>query len=147
MPSATFRIRSLAAGSALVENVLGSVAPVNGPLILGQSFLARFRSWSIDNVMHALVLGPKRPEPDTGNVAGTVGIDIQDDKVLTIVRMSKDYLFVAQIREAPQVVRRCNELPSVGMDFVPGPHKEGLATQAPFIRQILPSCARYLSRL
>jgi predicted aspartyl protease len=55
-PSRTFRIRSLKVGDRGVENVMGSVASVRGELLLGQSFLRRFRSWSIDNTKHALVL-------------------------------------------------------------------------------------------
>lgn len=53
--SRTFRIRSLTVGDRIVENVIGSVAP-KGVLLLGQSFLGRFKSWSIDNSRHALVL-------------------------------------------------------------------------------------------
>jgi predicted aspartyl protease len=56
IPSQTFRIRSLKVGSKVIENVNGSVAPVRGTLLLGQSFLTRFKSWSIDNNKHALVL-------------------------------------------------------------------------------------------
>jgi predicted aspartyl protease len=52
----TFRLRSLTLGGKVVEDVLGSVAPVEGPLLLGQTFLERFKSWSIDNVTHSLVL-------------------------------------------------------------------------------------------
>jgi clan AA aspartic protease (TIGR02281 family) len=53
--SRIFRIRSLMVGDRIVENVIGSVAP-KGVLLLGQSFLGRFKSWSIDNSRHALVL-------------------------------------------------------------------------------------------
>jgi predicted aspartyl protease len=56
VPSTTFRIRTLKIGDQQVENVKGSVASPNGPLLLGQSFLGRFKSWSIDNQRHALVL-------------------------------------------------------------------------------------------
>jgi TPR repeat protein len=56
MPSATFRIRSLKVGNKIVENVTGSVAPMAGGLLLGQSFLSHFSSWSIDNAKHALIL-------------------------------------------------------------------------------------------
>jgi clan AA aspartic protease (TIGR02281 family) len=52
----TFRIRSLKVGDRILENVTGSVAPTKGSLLLGQSFLGRFKSWSIDNSRHALVL-------------------------------------------------------------------------------------------
>jgi len=54
--SRTFRIRSLAVGDRVVQDVVGSVAPASGTLLLGQSFLGRFKSWSIDNGRHALVL-------------------------------------------------------------------------------------------
>ena len=49
-------IRSLRVGDKVLENVTGSVAPVAGGLLLGQSFLTRFKSWSIDNQRQALVL-------------------------------------------------------------------------------------------
>lgn len=56
VPSKMFRIRSLRVGNKTIENVLGSVAPMSGHLLLGQSFLGRFRSWSVDNDRNALVL-------------------------------------------------------------------------------------------
>ena len=55
-PSAVFIIRSLRVGSHLVENIRGSIAPAQGTLLLGQSFLQNFKTWSIDNTKHALVL-------------------------------------------------------------------------------------------
>jgi clan AA aspartic protease (TIGR02281 family) len=54
--SVTFTIRSLKVGDRVVENVRGSVAPSRGSLLLGQSFLERFKSWSIDNTKHVLFL-------------------------------------------------------------------------------------------
>jgi predicted aspartyl protease len=56
VPSQTFRIRSLKVGNNSLENVLGSIASVKGGLLLGQSFLSRFKSWSIDNTKHELIL-------------------------------------------------------------------------------------------
>lgn len=56
VPSLAFRIRSLRVGDKVVENVTGSVAPSSGSLLLGQSFLKHFRSWSIDNQRMVLVL-------------------------------------------------------------------------------------------
>jgi len=52
----TFRIRSLKVGDKVVENVTASVAPERGVPLLGQSFLSHFKSWSIDNTTHALLL-------------------------------------------------------------------------------------------
>jgi TPR repeat protein len=56
VPSQTFRIRSLKVGNKVLEDVRGSIASVKGSLLLGQSFLGRFKSWSVDNAKHALVL-------------------------------------------------------------------------------------------
>ncbi|MGD0024216.1 MAG: retroviral-like aspartic protease family protein [Xanthobacteraceae bacterium] len=57
--SPTFTIRSLKVGDKVVENVRGSVASVRGALLLGQSFLGRFKSWSLDNDKHELLLEPQ----------------------------------------------------------------------------------------
>lgn len=54
--SPTFRIRSLRVGDTVLENVTGSVAETKGMLLLGQSFLKNFKSWSIDNSRQLLVL-------------------------------------------------------------------------------------------
>jgi len=56
VPSATFLIRSLKVGNHLLENVTGSVASAQADLLLGQSFLNRFNSWSIDNERQMLLL-------------------------------------------------------------------------------------------
>ena len=61
VPSATFRMRFLTVGNVKIRDVTANVAPVAGPLLLGQSFLARFRSWSIDNARQVLVLEPLEP--------------------------------------------------------------------------------------
>ena len=56
IPSKTFRIRSLKVGTREVNDVIGSISPVEGELLLGQTFLKNFRSWSIDNENQTLVL-------------------------------------------------------------------------------------------
>ena len=55
-PSEIFIIRSLKVGGLVVRNVRASIASPKAPLLLGQSFLRNFRSWSIDNARHALIL-------------------------------------------------------------------------------------------
>jgi clan AA aspartic protease (TIGR02281 family) len=72
MPSATFRIRSLSVGKITIENVEASIAPVDGDLLLGQSFLTRFKSWSIDNAEHSLVLTPSPARDVPAQPSGTV---------------------------------------------------------------------------
>jgi clan AA aspartic protease (TIGR02281 family) len=56
VPSPIFIIRSLKVGDKVVENVRASVAPVKANLLLGQSFLNRFNSWSVDNRQRLLFL-------------------------------------------------------------------------------------------
>jgi predicted aspartyl protease len=54
--SKTFVIRSLKLGNIEVLNVHAKEAPANAPLLLGQTFLKRFKSWSIDNSTQELIL-------------------------------------------------------------------------------------------
>jgi clan AA aspartic protease (TIGR02281 family) len=56
MHSAKFQIHALKVGDTTVENLVGSVAPSEASLLLGQSFLRRFKTWSIDNNNHQLIL-------------------------------------------------------------------------------------------
>jgi hypothetical protein len=56
VPSQQFRIRSLKVGNITIENVVASIASVRGEILLGQSFLSRFKSWSVDNEQHTLTL-------------------------------------------------------------------------------------------
>jgi predicted aspartyl protease len=55
----SFTIRSLRVGGKIIENVTATVLPLEGQLLLGQSFFARFKSWSLDNTKHVLVLNPQ----------------------------------------------------------------------------------------
>ena len=54
--SKQFTIRSMTVGGRRVTDITGSVADVQGSLLLGQSFLKKFKSWSIDNNQHRLFL-------------------------------------------------------------------------------------------
>jgi len=56
MFSKTFTLRSLKVGDIVVENVRATIAPPEGRLLLGQTFLKRFNAWSIDNANRLLLL-------------------------------------------------------------------------------------------
>jgi invasion protein IalB/predicted aspartyl protease len=57
VPSQQFRLRSLKVGAKTIENVVAVVATsTDAPILLGQSFLSKFKSWSIDNEQHTLIL-------------------------------------------------------------------------------------------
>ena len=51
-----YRLRSVRVGDREINDVLAAIYPGRGPSLLGQSFLKRFKSWSIDNRREALVL-------------------------------------------------------------------------------------------
>jgi len=67
--SQRFRIQSLRVGSLELRNVIASVAPPEGSLLLGLSFLSRLKSWSIDNERHLLLFNEP---PAGGTVTSTV---------------------------------------------------------------------------
>jgi predicted aspartyl protease len=56
LPSVTFTLRALQIGDKLVTGIKGSLSPMSGEPLLGQSFLGRLRSWSIENGSRQLVL-------------------------------------------------------------------------------------------
>jgi uncharacterized protein len=55
----TFRIRTLKVGGRVLDDVSGHIGSGAGISLLGQSFLNRSKSWSIDNERQVLVLSPK----------------------------------------------------------------------------------------
>ena len=54
--SQRFRIRSLRVGGLELRNVVALVIPPTGSLLLGQSFLSRLDSWSIDNQRQMFII-------------------------------------------------------------------------------------------
>jgi predicted aspartyl protease len=54
--SPTFRIRQLQVGDRVLNGVTGSMSNIEGSLLLEQSFLNRFKSWSIHNQKQVLIL-------------------------------------------------------------------------------------------
>ncbi len=68
----TYRLRSLKVGGIVVRDVTASVGGDGSSALLGQSFLERFGSWSVDNNRHALVLlgTPRGPAPASRVAAG-----------------------------------------------------------------------------
>ncbi len=51
-----FNLRTLKVGGHVLHNVTATSAPRGSPALLGQSFLGRFRTWSIDNRRKVLIL-------------------------------------------------------------------------------------------
>ena len=49
-------LRSLRVGDRELKDVTASITPVGSPLLLGQTFLKRFKSWSVDNHKRVLML-------------------------------------------------------------------------------------------
>lgn len=55
----TFTLRSLSVGNRVLTNLHANVVPAKATPLLGQSFLQRFASWSIDNERQVLMLKEK----------------------------------------------------------------------------------------
>ena len=56
VPSETYRISSLKIGDVVMQNVTVRVAAEKSSLLLGQSFLSRLKSWSMDNNRQMLII-------------------------------------------------------------------------------------------
>ena len=56
VPSRQFLIGSMKVGDKTVKSVVASIASPKGGILLGQSFLNKFKSWSVDNEKHTLNL-------------------------------------------------------------------------------------------
>jgi len=52
-----FRLHEMRLGNHVAHNVVASIGPVKGDLLLGQTFLSRFGIWAIDNTRRVLILG------------------------------------------------------------------------------------------
>jgi predicted aspartyl protease len=66
LKGARFLIRELRVGSQVATDVVASVGPVSGDLLLGLSFLSRFGSVTLDNNRHILLLAGRS---DIGSVS------------------------------------------------------------------------------
>jgi hypothetical protein len=88
--SPRFRFRSLRVGTIEIRNVIGSVAPGEADLLLGQSFLSKLKSWSIDNESHMLLLNesPNNQRPVPEKSAAAVTTSSVDESM-----QPSDYLF------------------------------------------------------
>jgi len=62
-----FLIRELKIGNHTLRNVIGSVGSTGAPLLLGQSFLSNFDSWTLDNKRHVLNLVGKTTESEVAS--------------------------------------------------------------------------------
>jgi predicted aspartyl protease len=54
---ARFNIREMRVGGHIVQNVAATVGPaIHSDALLGQSFLSKLPSWTLDNERHVLIL-------------------------------------------------------------------------------------------
>ncbi len=99
--SQRFRIRSLSVGRLELRNVIASIAPPAGHLLLGQSFLSRLKSWSIDTQRQVLLINESSPSV-SGKVAPHTDTSSQDIdwKPLPLVndRAGQVFVDIASIR-------------------------------------------------
>jgi clan AA aspartic protease (TIGR02281 family) len=60
VPSPRFMLHTVEIGGHAVHDVAASVGTMSSPPLLGQSFLSKLGSWTLDNERHVLVLSDKR---------------------------------------------------------------------------------------
>jgi clan AA aspartic protease (TIGR02281 family) len=58
LQSAKFMLRQMQVGNQILRDVVASIGPVTSTPLLGQSFLSRIGSWTLDNNRHILVFNP-----------------------------------------------------------------------------------------
>jgi predicted aspartyl protease len=56
-----YMLRTLEIGGNIVPNVIASIGPLASDPLLGQSFLSRLNSWTLDNKRHVLILSGTVP--------------------------------------------------------------------------------------
>jgi hypothetical protein len=71
-----FYIHELKVGSHTIRNVSASVEGVKSVPLLGQTFLSKFASWSMDNERHVLSLTPRGYDNSTNSIGPNVSKDL-----------------------------------------------------------------------
>jgi clan AA aspartic protease (TIGR02281 family) len=56
VPSKIYRMASLRIGGMVMQNVTVRIAAAKSSLLLGQSFLSRLKSWSVDNAHQVMII-------------------------------------------------------------------------------------------
>jgi hypothetical protein len=69
VPKRRVLLRELTVGGQTVSNVTASIARAGSPPLLGQSFLSKFASWTLDNERNLLVLKTKGDASTTSATA------------------------------------------------------------------------------
>ena len=73
VPSRRVLLRELTVGDQTVSNVTASIGRPGSPPLLGQSFLSKFASWTLDNERNVLVLQSKSGIPANSDGGGRGG--------------------------------------------------------------------------
>jgi clan AA aspartic protease (TIGR02281 family) len=97
------RLRSLRVGTVTLRDVIASVTPQSSLLLLGQSFLSRIGTWSIDNARHQLILNESAAGvPSVASEAATAGPPpTPQDEFTPLLRSASDCVdAVGKSREA-----------------------------------------------
>jgi clan AA aspartic protease (TIGR02281 family) len=74
VPSRRVLLREVTVGGQTVSNVTASISRSGSPPLLGQSFLSKFASWTLDNERAALVLKPKGDDAAVSTAPGSAGL-------------------------------------------------------------------------
>jgi clan AA aspartic protease (TIGR02281 family) len=108
-----FRIRTLRVGSLELRNVVASVAPTSGTLLLGQSFLERLSFWSFDNQQHLLVMNVAPSYAGAPSVMTQPPRDQTESTAATPYKAHKNYEYACGLAQTmcsdPELSAGCND--------------------------------------
>jgi Flp pilus assembly protein TadD len=90
--SPRFVVHRMKLGSLELEDVVASVAPTQGVLLLGQSFLSKIASWRVDNSRHLLILNETEGNPENGQ-----NTSIENGDVVTGTKLNERGLGLARL--------------------------------------------------
>jgi hypothetical protein len=122
-----------------LRNVTASVAPPEGPLLLGQSFLSRLMTWSVNNQTHVLYMN----QPDN-NQAPQQNAQLPRGQVLDS-EYGRTQSCVARFRatntaEADVIIQQCKQDPNAKP--LPQSAQSPQRTQAPLVQALDPEYSR-----
>ena len=88
--SSRLNIRELEIQGIKISQVPASISSVNGSLLLGQSFLGRMGSWSLDNNRHILIIGGGVSSPTEAHLEGKESTRISKQTIDDCINEAND---------------------------------------------------------
>jgi gag-polyprotein putative aspartyl protease/Sel1 repeat len=117
-----FILRELKVGDHILQNITATVAPPEGALLLGQSFLSKLPRWSIDNGLHALIIGDDavaKSDSSTSSPRRLQGQEQSAQGTFEEARIAFDQGdYAAALRRSKALAEQGDALSQIGMAYL-----------------------------